>query len=77
MLETDIEAIVIATSMQLHVQQALVALEAGKHVLSYELIANYKGLIILHITSCGELKVIMRLPGDSAISVQDLAKRNG
>ena len=34
MLETDIDAVVIATPMQCHVPQALLALEAGKHVLS-------------------------------------------
>jgi predicted dehydrogenase len=33
MLESDIDAVVIATPMQLHVQQALQALEAGKHVM--------------------------------------------
>lgn len=34
MLESDIDAVVIATPMQCHVPQALAALEAGKHVLS-------------------------------------------
>ncbi|MFW6309245.1 MAG: Gfo/Idh/MocA family protein, partial [bacterium] len=34
MLETDIDAVVIATPMHLHVPQVLKALEAGKHVLS-------------------------------------------
>lgn len=34
MLESDIDAVVIATPMQLHVLQAISALEAGKHVLS-------------------------------------------
>lgn len=34
MLESDIDAVVIATPMQCHVPQALVALEAGKHILS-------------------------------------------
>ena len=34
MLEADIDAVVIATPMHLHVPQALQALEAGKHVLS-------------------------------------------
>lgn len=34
MLESDIDAVVIATPMQLHVPQALAALEAGKHVMS-------------------------------------------
>lgn len=34
MLETDIDAVVIATPMQCHVPQAIAALEAGKHVLS-------------------------------------------
>ena len=33
MLESDIDAVVIATPMQLHVPQTLTALEAGKHVL--------------------------------------------
>ncbi len=33
MLESDIDAVVIATPMQLHVPQTLAALEAGKHVL--------------------------------------------
>ena len=33
MLASDIDAVVIATPMQLHVPQAIVALEAGKHVL--------------------------------------------
>lgn len=34
MLESDIDAVVIATPMQCHVPQALAALDAGKHVLS-------------------------------------------
>ena len=34
MLESDIDAVVIATPMQLHVPQAIAAMEAGKHVLS-------------------------------------------
>ena len=34
MLESDIDAVVIATPMQHHVPQAIGALEAGKHVLS-------------------------------------------
>ncbi|WP_409341452.1 Gfo/Idh/MocA family protein [Paenibacillus sp. MBLB4367] len=34
MLEADIDAVVIATPMQMHVPQTLQALEAGKHVLS-------------------------------------------
>jgi predicted dehydrogenase len=34
MLESDIDAVVISTPMQCHVQQALLALEAGKHVMS-------------------------------------------
>jgi predicted dehydrogenase len=34
MLESDIDAVVIATPMQCHVPQALSALEAGKHVMS-------------------------------------------
>ena len=34
MLESQIDAVVIATPMQLHVPQAIQALEAGKHVLS-------------------------------------------
>lgn len=34
MLESGIDAVVIATPMQCHVPQALAALEAGKHVLS-------------------------------------------
>ncbi len=34
MMESDIDAVVIATPMQCHVPQAIVALEAGKHVLS-------------------------------------------
>lgn len=34
MLESDIDAVVISTPMQLHVPQAIAALEAGKHVLS-------------------------------------------
>ena len=34
MLESDIDAVVIATPMQCHVPQAIQALEAGKHVLS-------------------------------------------
>ena len=34
MLESDIDAVVIATPMQCHVPQAVAALEAGKHVLS-------------------------------------------
>ena len=34
MLETDIDAVVIATPMQCHVPQAIAALEAGKHILS-------------------------------------------
>lgn len=33
MLESDIDAVVIATLMQLHVPQTILALEAGKHVL--------------------------------------------
>ena len=32
MLESDIDAVVIATPMQCHVPQAIAALEAGKHV---------------------------------------------
>lgn len=34
MLETDIDAVVIATPMQCHVPQAIAAMEAGKHVMS-------------------------------------------
>lgn len=34
MLESDIDALVISTPMQLHVPQAILALQAGKHVLS-------------------------------------------
>lgn len=34
MIESDIDAVVIATPMQCHVPQAIAALEAGKHVLS-------------------------------------------
>lgn len=34
MLESDIDAVVIATPMQCHVPQAMAALQAGKHVLS-------------------------------------------
>ena len=34
MLESDIDAVVIATPMQCHVPQTLAALEAGKHILS-------------------------------------------
>lgn len=34
MLASDIDAVVVSTPMQLHVPQALQALEAGKHVLS-------------------------------------------
>lgn len=34
MLESDIDAIVVATPMQLHIPQTLAALEAGKHVMS-------------------------------------------
>ena len=34
MLESDIDAVVVATPMQLHVSQTMAALEAGKHVLS-------------------------------------------
>lgn len=34
MLDSDIDAVVIATPMQLHVPQALQALDAGKHVMS-------------------------------------------
>ncbi|HBN82737.1 MAG TPA: hypothetical protein DDZ89_02735 [Clostridiales bacterium] len=34
MLESDIDAVVIATPMQCHVPQALAALDAGKHVMS-------------------------------------------
>ena len=34
MLESDIDAVVIATPMQCHVPQAIMALEAGMHVLS-------------------------------------------
>ena len=34
MLESDVDAVVIATPMQCHVPQAIAALEAGKHVLS-------------------------------------------
>lgn len=34
MLASDIDAVVIATPMQLHVPQAILALEAGKHVMS-------------------------------------------
>jgi predicted dehydrogenase len=34
MLETDIDAVVVATPMQLHVPQTIAALHAGKHVLS-------------------------------------------
>ena len=34
MLESDIDAVVIATPMQCHVPQAIAALEAGKHVMS-------------------------------------------
>lgn len=33
MLDTDIDAVFVATPMQLHVQQTIQALEAGKHVL--------------------------------------------
>lgn len=34
MLDSDIDAVVIATPMQLHVPMAIAALEAGKHVMS-------------------------------------------
>ena len=34
MLESDVDAVVVATPMQCHVPQAIAALEAGKHVLS-------------------------------------------
>lgn len=34
MLESDIDAVLIATPMQCHVPQAIAALEAGKHVMS-------------------------------------------
>lgn len=34
MLDSDIDAVVIATPMQLHVPQAILALQAGKHVMS-------------------------------------------
>ncbi len=34
MLESDIDAVAISTPMQLHVPQAIAALQAGKHVLS-------------------------------------------
>ncbi|MCP4401726.1 MAG: Gfo/Idh/MocA family oxidoreductase [bacterium] len=34
MLESDIDAVVIATPMQCHVPQAITALQAGKHVMS-------------------------------------------
>ncbi len=34
MLESDIDAVVIATPMQCHVPQTLAAMEAGKHILS-------------------------------------------
>ncbi|MCH5197534.1 MAG: Gfo/Idh/MocA family oxidoreductase [Oscillospiraceae bacterium] len=34
MLESDIDAVVIATPMQCHVPQAIAALEAGKHIMS-------------------------------------------
>lgn len=34
MLESDIDAVVISTPMQLHVPQTIAALQAGKHVLS-------------------------------------------
>lgn len=34
MLDSDLDIIVVATPMQLHMQQAVYALEAGKHVLS-------------------------------------------
>ncbi|MBQ6421600.1 MAG: Gfo/Idh/MocA family oxidoreductase [Clostridia bacterium] len=34
MLESDVDAVIIATPMQCHVPQAIAALEAGKHVMS-------------------------------------------
>lgn len=34
MIESDIDAVIIATPMQCHVPQAIAALEAGKHVMS-------------------------------------------
>lgn len=34
MLESDIDAVIVSTPMQLHVPQAIAALEAGKHVMS-------------------------------------------
>lgn len=34
MLESDIDAVIIATPMQCHVPQAIAAMEAGKHVMS-------------------------------------------
>ncbi|WP_127493787.1 Gfo/Idh/MocA family protein [Paenibacillus glycanilyticus] len=34
MLDTDIDAVVVSTPMQLHVPQTIAALQAGKHVLS-------------------------------------------
>ncbi len=61
MLESDIDAVVIATPMQCHVPQAIAALEAGKHVLSEvtagvsmdelwwlcESVEKYKGIYML------------------------------
>ena len=61
MLESDIDAVVIATPMQCHVPQAIAALEAGKHVMSEvtagvsmdelwwlcESVEKYKGIYML------------------------------
>ena len=53
MLESDIDAVIIATPMQCHVPQAIAALEAGKHVMS-EVTAGVTMDELFWLTECVE-----------------------
>ena len=53
MLESDIDAVIIATPMQCHVPQAIAALEAGKHVMC-EVTAGVSMDELFWLTECVE-----------------------